>query len=86
MTMFLVLLPSIILSGFFYPISSMPRLFQWLTLINPVRHYLTVVRAVFLRGEGYASLWVPIATLGVIGAFTMVAALWRLSRATPHGA
>jgi ABC-2 type transport system permease protein len=84
MTMFLALLPSIILSGFFYPISSMPRLFQWLTLANPVRHYLTVVRAVFLRGEGLASLALPIAALALIGALTMAAALWRLSRATPQ--
>jgi ABC-2 type transport system permease protein len=85
MTMFLMLLPSIILSGFFYPISSMPRVFQWLTVVNPVRHYLTVVRAVFLRGEGLASLATPIAALGVIGAITMTAALWRLSRAAPRG-
>jgi ABC-2 type transport system permease protein len=85
MTMFLMLLPSIILSGFFYPISSMPRVFQWLTVVNPVRHYLTVVRAVFLRGEGLTSLAIPIAALGVIGAITMIAALWRLSRVAPHG-
>ncbi len=57
MTMFLFLQPAIILSGFFYPISSMPRVFQWLTLLNPVRHFLEVVRAIFLRGEGFITLW-----------------------------
>ena len=57
MTMFLFLLPAIILSGFFYPISSMPAFFQWLTLANPVRHFLTIVRSIFLKGTGIAELW-----------------------------
>jgi ABC-2 type transport system permease protein len=80
MTMFLFLLPSIILSGFFYPITSMPTVFQWLTLANPVRHFLAVVRAAFLRGEGLAGLWAEVVALAVIGAATMTAALWRLRR------
>lgn len=57
MTMFLFILPAIILSGFFYPISSMPVPFQWLTLANPVRHFLEIVRGVFLRGTGFVELW-----------------------------
>lgn len=57
MTMFLFMLPAIILSGFFYPISSMPAFFQWLTLANPVRHFLTIVRSIFLKGTGIAELW-----------------------------
>jgi len=57
MGMFLVLLPAIILSGFFYPISSMPELFQWLTVLNPVRHFLEIIRAVFLKDAGFLDLW-----------------------------
>ncbi|MGD2134803.1 MAG: ABC transporter permease [Gemmatimonadales bacterium] len=57
LSMFLFLQPAIILSGFFYPIESMPHLFQWITLLNPVRHFLEVVRAVFLKGEGFGNLW-----------------------------
>jgi ABC-2 type transport system permease protein len=57
MTMFLFLLPAIILSGFFYPISSMPLPFQWLTLANPVRHFLEIVRGIFLKGTGIVELW-----------------------------
>jgi ABC-2 type transport system permease protein len=80
MTMFLFLLPSIILSGFFYPIASMPVPFQWLTVANPVRHYLAVVRAAFLRGEGLDGLWMEVAALTIIAVATMSAALWRLRR------
>ena len=80
MTMFLFLLPAIILSGFFYPISSMPRVFQWLTILNPVRHFLSVVRAVFLKGVGFGDLWVEFVYIGAIGVGTMALALWRFAR------
>ena len=46
MGMFLFFLPAIILSGFMYPIRTMPMLFQQLTLLNPLRHFLEVVRAI----------------------------------------
>ena len=52
MSSFLVLLPALIFSGFMFPVSSMPQAFQYLTLVNPVRHFLEVVRAVFLKGTG----------------------------------
>jgi ABC-2 type transport system permease protein len=52
MSMFLFFQPAIILSGFFYPVENMPAVFQWVTLANPVRHFLEIVRAVFLKGAG----------------------------------
>jgi len=61
--MFLFFLPAIILSGFLYPIDTMPELFQRLTLANPLRHFLDIVRGVFLRGAGLAELWVQFAVL-----------------------
>lgn len=66
LSMFLFLQPAIILSGFFYPIESMPRFFQWVTLLNPVRHFLEVVRAVFLKGEGFDGLWLQYLALTVM--------------------
>jgi len=72
MGMFLVLLPSIILSGFFYPISSMPELFQWLTVLNPVRHFLEIIRAVFLKDAGFLDLWKQYIAL----TFMAVGVLW----------
>jgi drug efflux transport system permease protein len=63
MTMFLFALPAIILSGFLYPVSSMPRILQWLTLLNPVRHFIEIVRAVFLKGAGFMALWPQYITL-----------------------
>ncbi len=81
MTMFLFLLPAIILSGFFYPISSMPKVFQWLTLLNPVRHFLEIVRAIFLKGTGLAQLWPQYLALTAIAAAVLFLAIARFRRA-----
>jgi ABC-2 type transport system permease protein len=68
MASFLVYMPTILLSGFMFPVSSMPDVFQWLTLINPMRHYLEIVRTIFLKGAGLEALWVQYLALTVMGA------------------
>ncbi len=50
--MFLFIAPAIILSGFLSPIDTMPEIFQRLTLANLLRHFLEIVRGIFLRGSG----------------------------------
>lgn len=54
MSTFLVLMPALIFSGFMFPVSSMPDGFRELTLFNPLRHFLIVIRSSFLKGTGYA--------------------------------
>jgi ABC-2 type transport system permease protein len=68
MASFLIFMPAILLSGFVFPVSSMPPLFQWLTLVNPVRHYLEIVRAIFLKGAGLEALWPQFLALSGMGA------------------
>jgi ABC-2 type transport system permease protein len=60
-------LPASLLSGFMFPVRSMPIFFQWLTLLNPVRHYLEIVRGIFLKGAGPAALWPALLALLLIG-------------------
>jgi len=67
MASFLVFMPTILLSGFMFPVTSMPEVFQWLTLVNPTRHYLEIVRGIFLKGVGVAELWVQFVALLVLG-------------------
>jgi len=67
MASFLVIMPAILLSGFMFPVSSMPQVFQYLTLLNPLRHFLEVVRAVFLKGAGPGTLWPQCLALAIIG-------------------
>ena len=65
---FLVFMPAVLLSGFMFPVSSMPAVFRWLTHLNPARHYIRVVRDVFLKGTGPAELWPSLVALAVLGA------------------
>ncbi|HEU5261166.1 MAG TPA: ABC transporter permease [Gemmatimonadales bacterium] len=80
MTMFLVLLPALILSGFFYPISSMPEFFQWLTWLNPVRHFLEIVRGTFLKGEGLFALWRQFLILAIMAGGGLAVAVHAFRR------
>ncbi|GAB4328508.1 MAG: ABC transporter permease [Candidatus Zixiibacteriota bacterium] len=57
MLSFLVVMPVILLSGFMFPVSSMPEVFQHATLLNPVRHFLEIIRGIFLKGAGLTVLW-----------------------------
>ena len=75
---FLLLMPFVILSGFMYPIDSMPEFFQKLTLLNPMRHFLEVVRAVFLKGAGLGEVWPQVAAIGAMAAAVIALATHRL--------
>jgi ABC-2 type transport system permease protein len=77
LSMFLFLLPAIILSGFLYPIDAMPVFFQHLTLVNPLRHFLEIVRGIFLRGAGLGELWAQFTVLGTMAATGLGVATWR---------
>jgi ABC-2 type transport system permease protein len=77
---FLVIMPVILLSGFMFPVSSMPRVFEWLTLLNPMRHFLEIVRGVFLKGSGVTELWKQLLALGVMGPAILVFAGLRFKR------
>ena len=68
MATFLIFQPTMLLSGFMFPVSSMPVLFQWLTLLNPLRHYLEIVRSIFLKGAGLGALWPQYLALLAMGA------------------
>ena len=76
MSAFLVFLPAILLSGFMFPVSSMPRGFEALTLLNPLRHYLEIVRALFLKGAGAEALWRQLLALLGMG----IGLLWLAAR------
>jgi ABC-2 type transport system permease protein len=59
--------PAFMLSGFAFPIRNMPDPVQYFTYLNPVRYFMEIVRAVFLKGAGFATLWPQMAALAVFG-------------------
>jgi ABC-2 type transport system permease protein len=67
MATFLFMLPAILLSGFAFPIYNMPTMVQVLTLLDPLRYYLVIVREIFLKGVGIEVLWPQMAALFGLG-------------------
>ncbi len=80
MTTFFFFFPAMLLSGFVYPIANMPQVIQWLTLLNPLRHFLVIIRGVFLKGIGLDVLWPQLTALLVIGLAVMTFAVKRFHK------
>jgi ABC-2 type transport system permease protein len=79
-TNFFVINPMFTLSGFSFPIASMPGALQWLTYLDPVRYYLVIIRGVFLKGVGLTVLWPQMFALAVLGAALLTASIWRFRK------
>lgn len=73
------LLPTIMLSGFIFPTSSMPAPLRYLSNALPATHFLVVIRGIMLKGSGAADLWRQGAALGGIGVVLMAIAMKRFS-------
>ncbi len=80
MSMFFFFFPAIILSGFMFPVQNMPLAIQYVTLLDPIRHYLVIVRGVFLRGAGWSILYPQILTLLVMGVSVLAFAATRFRK------
>ncbi len=52
-----LMLPTILLSGFIFPIENMPDILQWLSYIMPPRYYIDVIKNIMLKGTGLAYVW-----------------------------
>jgi ABC-2 type transport system permease protein len=77
---FFFILPMIILSGFVFPIESMPPLIQLLTYAFPLRWYFVIIRSLFLKQVGFADLWKEAVALGVIGIVVLGGAALRFRK------
>jgi ABC-2 type transport system permease protein len=80
MSAFFVIFPAMLLSGFAFPIENMPLAVQWLTLANPLRYYMVIVRGIFLKGVGFTILWPHMAALTVIGLAVLLVAVERFRK------
>ncbi|MDD2715313.1 MAG: ABC transporter permease, partial [Candidatus Wallbacteria bacterium] len=66
MSCFFLIFPTILLSGFAFPIENMPEFAQYLTVVNPLRYFVVIIRGVFLKGIGFNVLTHEFAALAVI--------------------
>jgi ABC-2 type transport system permease protein len=80
LSLFLFLFPAMILSGLLFPVENMPPAIQYFTLLDPIRHYLVIVRGIFLRGAGWSILYPQILTLFVMGVSILTFAATRFRK------
>ncbi len=78
-TMF-TLLPSIFLSGFFFPLAAMPVWLQALSYVIPLRYFLIIARGIVIKGVGMEALWSEVATLAFFAVLVMTAAAARFKK------
>jgi len=76
MSMFMFFLPAIMLGGLLFPVDNMPHWVQALSYLDPIRHFLIVVRGIFLRGAGFSIVWPQLLWLAGLG----VSVLWFATR------
>jgi ABC-2 type transport system permease protein len=72
MSAFLFATPTFMLSGFAFPIRNMPVFIQYLTYVDPLRYFLEIVRGIFLKGAGLATLWPQLSILAFYGTAIML--------------
>ena len=82
MSMFLFFMPAMMLSGMMFPVENMPRGLQYVTLADPLRHFIVIIRGVFLRGAGWSALMPQIVTLFSIGVVVLAFAATRFHKTT----
>ncbi len=77
---FLFFIPSIILSGFIFPIYAMPLVFRIITLANPMRYFIDITRGIFLKGVGVTMLWESMLALALLSVIFLALSVRRVNR------
>jgi len=74
------LIPTMLLSGFIYPIFNMPKVVQAITYLIPARYYIVVLRGLFLKGNGMAVMWDEALFLLLFAFFMFILAVRRFRK------
>jgi len=80
MSVFLFYTPTMLLSGFAYPIANMPKVIQWFTVINPMRYFMVIIRSIFLKGVGIEVIWTQLLPLFIMGFFVISLSVLRFRK------
>lgn len=73
-------LPTLMLSGFIFPIASMPAVLRGITYIVPARYFLIALRAIVLKGTGLPAIWPQLVSLAIYSSVVLLLASLRLRR------
>ena len=80
LTIFMTLLPSIFLSGFFFPLEAMPKVLQGISYIFPLRYFMSIIRALLLKGSGIIEMQNDVIALTIFATTLMVLAATRFKK------
>jgi ABC-2 type transport system permease protein len=80
LTVWMLLLPSIFLAGFFFPLEAMPKVLQWISYIFPLRYYLVIIRSLMLKGVGISAYNEDLIALAIFGVAIMSLAALRFRK------
>lgn len=80
LTVWMLLLPSIFLAGFFFPIEAMPRALQMISYLMPLRYYLVILRSLLIKGVGFSALREEVLALAIFGVAIMTIAAMRFRK------
>jgi ABC-2 type transport system permease protein len=73
-------LPTLMLSGFIFPIASMPAVLRGITYTVPARYFLVALRSIVLKGAGVRAFWQDLVALAIFAALVLTLAAIRLKR------
>jgi ABC-2 type transport system permease protein len=74
------MLPSILLSGFIFPIGQMPAILQAITVVVPARYFIEILRDIYLKGLGLESFWKETVYIMIFGLATISLAARRFRK------
>jgi len=77
---FFIIMVYLLMSGLFTPVRSMPEWAQWMAQLNPVKHFIAIMRSILLKGAGPADVAAPIGVLGVFGVVFLTLAVRQYGR------
>jgi len=76
----MILAPTVFISGFIFPVESMPKLAQWIAAVIPLTYYLRILRGIVVKGVGIEHLWQEAAILGAMAVITLILATFRVRK------
>ncbi len=74
------LLPSILLSGFVFPLENMPAILRAISFVVPARYFLEIIRGIYLKGTGLGAFWPQAVFLAGFGATMLLISILRLKK------
>jgi ABC-2 type transport system permease protein len=77
MSLFIMMLPTILLSGFIFPIENMPKILQWFSALMPPRWFIVIIKSIMLKANGLIYVWKEVLILAGMSLLFLVMSFVR---------